>query len=96
MEGEGGRKLGWRGREGVRVEGEGEGGREGGRRREGGREKEGGREGERREEGKRREGGWTRITDLHTPVGGHLPLILQIEEEILNCQSICHNIDAPK
>ena len=55
---------------------------------------------ERREGGGRgREGGGTRITDLHTQcnhIPGHLPLILQVEEEVLNCQSICHNIDAPK
>ena len=55
---------------------------------------------ERREGGGRgREGGGARITDLHTQcnhIPGHLPLILQVEEEVLNCQSICHNIDAPK
>ena len=55
------------------------------------------REGERREEEEEgREGGRGSLTYTHQWVVTYVPFILQIEEEILNCQSICHNIDAPK
>lgn len=33
---------------------------------------------------------------VYMATGGYIPFILQVEEEVLNCQSIRHNVDSPK